>query len=62
MAGSSATKITIPPPTPVYDRVKSGSAATFKPTCFIAQALLAPLSDAPKATSVATFSLGAHSQ
>lgn len=33
-----------------------------QPTCFIAQKLRAPPSEAPNATSKATFSLGAHSE
>ena len=42
--------------------VNRGSAATFRPTCFMAQKDLAPAMEAPQAASVATFSLGAHSQ
>ena len=61
MAGSSATHTTSPPFTPVYAAVNSGSAATFRPTCFIAAKLRAPATDAPSAASSATFSLGAHS-
>ena len=41
---------------------KQRVAATLTPTCFITQALRLPASAAPKATSMATFSLGAHSQ
>ena len=62
MPGSSATQITNPAETPWYEMVKSGSAATFRPTCFMAQALRFPPRLAPWATSRATFSLGAHSQ
>ena len=39
-----------------------GSAATFTPTCFMQVMARAPAMAAPKATSVATFSLGAHWQ
>ncbi len=39
-----------------------GSAATLRPTCFMVQKARAPASEAPAATSKATFSLGAHSQ
>ena len=62
MPGSSATAITIPAFTPVYEAVNSGSHATFRPTCFIAQKERAPAMAAPQATSIATFSFGAHSQ
>jgi hypothetical protein len=46
---------------PTYDAVKSGSAATFTPTCFMAASARPPAMAAPSATSRATFSLGAHS-
>ena len=42
--------------------VNSGSAATFRPTCFMQQAARTPPTAAPWATSRATFSFGAHSQ
>ena len=61
MPGSSATTSTNPPLTPVYAAVYSGSAATFIPTCFMTHIERTPAMDAPMATSVATFSLGAHS-
>ena len=41
--------------------MNNGSAATFKPTCFIAAKDLAPAIDAPMTASNATFSFGAHS-
>ena len=41
--------------------MKTGSAATLTPTCFIAAIARAPPIEAPSATSTATFSLGAHS-
>ena len=53
--------MTRPPFTPVYEAVKIGSAATLTPTCFMAAIALAPAMEAPRATSTATFSLGAHS-
>ncbi len=40
----------------------SGSAATFRPTCFIATSVRTPPNAAPIATSNATFSFGDHSQ
>ena len=60
--GSSAATSTIPPFTPVYAAVNSGSDATFTPTCFIDTMDLTPANDAPIATSVATFSFGDHSE
>ena len=45
----------------MYAIVNSGSAATFKPTCFMEATVLAPAIDAPAADSTATFSFGAHS-
>jgi hypothetical protein len=45
----------------MYAALNSGSAATFTPTCFIVASDRAPPSDAPTATSSATFSFGAHS-
>ena len=42
------------------DAVKSGSAATFTPTCFMQARARAPAIDAPTATSKVTFSLGDH--
>ncbi len=60
--GSSATIITSPPFTPIYDAVNSGSAATFRPTCFMEANALTPTIDAPIATSNATFSFGDHSE
>ncbi len=59
--GSSAVTMTNPPLMPEYESVKSGSAATLRPTCFIAASERAPATAAPMATSTATFSLGAHS-
>ena len=41
--------------------VKSGSAATLTPTCFIVTRALAPARAAPIPTSRATFSFGDHS-
>ena len=41
--GSSATSTTMPPFTPMYSRLISGSEATFRPTCFIVTSALAPL-------------------
>ena len=38
-----------------------GSAATLRPTCFMAAMERTPAMDAPMAASMATFSLGAHS-
>ena len=62
MKGSSAAAITRPAFTPVYAAVYSGSAATFTPTCFMQDRARAPVMAAPKETSTATFSLGAHWQ
>jgi hypothetical protein len=42
--------------------VISESAATFTPTCFIAQIARRPIIEAPSATSSATFSFVDHSQ
>ncbi len=53
--------MTHPPFTPVYENVNRGSAATFRPTCFITAMDRLPAKDAPKATSRATFSFGHHS-
>ena len=53
--------MTAPPFTPVYAIVNNGSAATFKPTCFMHAIVLTPAYDAPATTSSATFSFGAHS-
>ena len=39
-----------------------GSAATLNPTCFIQDMARTPDTEAPIATSVATFSFGDHSQ
>ena len=39
-----------------------GSAATFTPTCFMVTSVRTPPMAAPRPTSRATFSLGAHSQ
>src|SRR6266511_1217843 len=61
MPGSSATTITRPPRTPVYAAVMNVSAATFRPTCFIVTRARVPPSDAPSATSIATFSFVDHS-
>ena len=58
--GSSAETMTSPPVTPVYAAVNSTSAATLRPTCFIVTMARAPAKAAPRATSIATFSLGAH--
>ena len=44
----------------MYAEVKSGSAATFRPTCFIVTSARAPPYAAPSATSNATFSFGAQ--
>ena len=44
----------------MYAAVKSGSAATFRPTCFIVTIARAPPNAAPRETSSATFSFGAH--
>ena len=60
MPGSSADTTTSAPVTPVYAAVKSGSAATFNPTCFMAAMARAPAKETPNATSSATFSLGDH--
>ena len=59
--GSSATAMTRPPFTPVYEAVKRGSQATFSPTCFMETMARAPRMDAPMPTSRATFSFGDHS-
>ena len=40
----------------------SGSAATFRPTCFMVTRLMAPARVAPAATSKATFSLEEYSK
>ncbi len=60
MPGSSAVTTTRPALTPVSDRVMNGSAATLRPTCFIATRLRAPARLAPTAVSIATFSLMHH--
>ena len=46
----------------MYATENNGSAATFRPTCFIVAMARAPASEAPTATSSATFSFGDHSQ
>ena len=61
MPGSSALTTTRPALTPVSDTVMKGSAATFRPTCFMVTMVRTPASDAPTATSRATFSLTHHS-
>ncbi len=58
---SSATAITRPPWTPVSAADIKVSAATFRPTCFIAVSARRPISEAPSATSSATFSFTDHS-
>ena len=59
--GSSATRTTSPPLTPMYSRLMSGSEATLSPTCFIVTIARAPAYAAPAATSMAAFSLTDHS-
>ena len=61
MPTSSATAITSPPSVPVTVIVISASAATLRPTCFIAQKARAPTIEAPSATSSETFSFTDHS-
>lgn len=58
---SSATAMTSPALAPTSPRVMSESAATLRPTCFIAVSARRPVIDAPSATSSATFSFVDHS-
>ena len=51
----------MPPCTPMYARLISGSEATFRPTCFIVTSARLPVYAAPAATSSATFSFTDHS-
>ena len=60
MLGSSATTSTSAPFTPVSAELMNGSAATFRPTCFMAASARTPEKEAPMATSQATFSLVDH--
>ena len=60
--GSSADTTTMPPFTPTYASDISGSAATFKPTCFIVTIVRAPPYAALAATSIAAFSFTDHSK
>ena len=58
--GSSATTTTIPPLAPVMEAFMNGSAATFKPTCFMQTMERLPAYDMPMADSMAVFSLPAQ--
>jgi hypothetical protein len=61
MPTSSATAITRPPYAPVMVMVIRQSLATLRPTCFMAQKARAPVIEAPRATSIETFSFTDHS-
>ena len=61
MPGSSAETITRPAFTPVSASVMKGSAATFRPTCFMVTSVRPPARAAPMPVSRATFSLAHHS-
>ena len=50
------------PSRPCRRTEKKGSAATFRPTCFMHTRARAPAMEAPMPTSMATFSLGDHSE
>ena len=52
--------MTSPPLTPVSVSVSSGSAATLRPTCFMATRVRTPAREHPTAVSSATFSLTHH--
>ena len=62
MEGSSATRSTRPALMPVLVTLMKGSAATFRPTCFMVTSVRTPPMAEPMPTSRATFSLGDHSQ
>ena len=47
---------------PVLATLMYGSAATFRPTCFMVTSVRTPPMAEPMPTSRATFSLGDHSQ
>ena len=60
MPGSSATTTTRPPLIETIAEFMNGSAATFKPTCFIDVSARRPANDTPSACSYAVFSLVDH--